>query len=343
MKNSKIIENIKILELKAIEKINNAHSMKELISIKIYYLGKNGKVTNIVKLLSKISELEKPKLGKTINTAKKNIIKELEKNKQRIHTIEKEQNQINNKIDITLPGMGQNVGSLHPITQSINKIKSIFKKMSFEVHYGPEIENNYYNFESLNISQHHPARDVHDTFYLNEDHVLRTHTSGIQMRIMENNKPPIQIISPGKVYRRDSDITHTPMFHQIEGLWIDKTISFVTLKELLNMFIIKFFNKNIKTRMRPSYFPFTEPSAEIDITCVMCKSKGCQICKYTGWIEVIGCGMIHPEIIKKSKINNKEYQGLAFGLGVERLTMLYYEIDDIRLLFENNLNFLQQF
>lgn len=337
-----MIDLINSIEYQAITKIKNVKNTQELENIRIHYLGKNGKLISLIKLLSKIPDTEKPLLGKAINNAKKQITYAIYNNtyyNKKLSKIKK----IYTTIDTTLAGVGQNIGSLHPITTSLQKIQSIFNKMHFTIQYGNEIENEYYNFEALNISKNHPSRNKHDTFYINSQYVLRTHTSGIQIRTMENTKIPIQIISPGKVYRRDLDITHTPMFHQVEGLWIDKKISFTDLFGILDLFLKNFFNTNsINIRFRPSYFPFTEPSAEVDMSCIICKNQGCRICKYTGWIEIIGCGIVHPKVMQKNNIN-KDCNGIAFGIGVERLAMLYYKINDLRLFFENDLKFLKQF
>ena len=229
------------------------------------------------------------------------------------------------------------------MTKTLNRIEAFFKQNGFAVEVGPEIESDYYNFETLNIPSHHPARAMHDTFYIDDNHVLRTHTSGVQIRTMENQEPPIRIIAPGRVYRCDSDITHTPMFHQVEGLLVEKDVSFADLKGLLHAFLNSFFEKDLKVRFRPSYFPFTEPSAEADMECVMCDGKGCRVCKQTGWLEVLGCGMVHPKVLTAGKVDPEVYQGFAFGMGVERLSMLRYGIDDLRMFFENDLRFLKQF
>lgn len=292
-------------------------------------------------LLKKTSRKHKKNFGNSLNISKtiikKHIKNLLEKDKNNIKQIKEKE------IDISLPPIGQKKGNIHPITNTLNKANKFFKKMGFIIENGPEIENNYYNFESLNIPNHHPSKTTHDTFYINKEHMLRTHMSGIQIRTVKKKKPPIRIIAPGKVYRKDLDITHTPMFHQIEGLWIDKKSSFKNLKGILYMFLKYFFNRSLKIRFRPSYFPFTEPSAEIDIECTSCIGKGCYICKKTGWLEILGCGMVHPKILKSQNINPKIFKGCAFGIGIERLTMISYKIEDIRLFFENDLNFLSQF
>jgi phenylalanyl-tRNA synthetase alpha chain len=247
------------------------------------------------------------------------------------------------KLDVTLPGRGENCGSLHPVTRTITRIRDIFEAIGFELVEGPEIEDDYHNFGALNIPDHHPARAMHDTFYLDDKHVLRTHTSPVQIRVMETRSPPLRIICPGRVYRCDSDLTHTPMFHQVEGLLIDRDVSFADLKGIVDQFLKAFFETDLAVRFRPSYFPFTEPSAEVDIQCTHCQGRGCAICKQTGWLEVMGCGMVHPSVFDNVGIKPDEFTGLAFGMGVERLAMLRYGVNDLRLFFENDLKFLGQF
>ena len=250
-------------------------------------------------------------------------------------------------LDVTLPGRGAGMGGLHPITKTLERIETLFSSMGFAVASGPEIETDFYNFTALNIPEDHPARAMHDTFYIAEEenkHLLRTHTSPVQIRYMQNKNPPVRVIAPGRVYRCDSDVTHTPMFHQVEGLWIDENVNFSALKGILIDFITQFSEHNeLSTRFRPSFFPFTEPSAEMDISCVMCNNKGCRVCGHTGWLEVLGCGMVHPEVLKHANIDSEKYNGFAFGMGVERLAMLRYGVSDIRMFFENDLRFLKQF
>jgi phenylalanyl-tRNA synthetase alpha chain len=246
-------------------------------------------------------------------------------------------------VDVTLPGRGQHTGGLHPVTRTLQRMEDFFTAIGYDVAEGPEIEDDYHNFEALNIPDHHPARAMHDTFYFDAHTLLRTHTSPVQVRVMEATQGPIRIICPGKVYRCDSDITHTPMFHQMEGLLISENVSFADLKGTVEQFLQVFFEKDLGVRFRPSFFPFTEPSAEVDMECVMCSGKGCRICKQTGWLEVMGCGMVHPEVLKASGVDATRYQGFAFGMGVERLAMLRYGVNDLRLFFENDLRFLKQF
>ena len=329
---------------KALKELNLVKDKKSLDDVRVKYLGKKGELTGMMKLIATLPNDEKPKLGQAVNIAKQALQKVINLKLANFEKQELNEKLAQEKIDVTLSGIGQNQGSLHPVTKTLNRIEAFFKQNGFAIEFGPEIESDYYNFETLNIPSHHPARAMHDTFYIDETHVLRTHTSGVQIRTMEKQQLPIRIIAPGRVYRCDSDITHTPMFHQVEGLLIDKDVSFADLKGLLHTFLNSFFEKDLKVRFRPSYFPFTEPSAEADIECVMCDgSKGCRVCKHTGWLEVLGCGMVHPKVLKVGNIDPQQYQGFAFGMGVERLSMLRYGIDDLRMFFENDLRFLKQF
>jgi phenylalanyl-tRNA synthetase alpha chain len=323
--------------------ISASQDLKTLEQLRIDYLGKKGIITAQLKQLGKLSAEERPAAGEKINLAKQAVHASLEQHKTILKTLELGQKLASETIDVTLPGRGQNSGSIHPVTQTIDRIVALFGSAGFEVAEGPEIEDDQHNFEALNIPANHPARAMHDTFYVDENTVLRTHTSPVQIRVMENNKPPLRVIAPGRVYRCDSDLTHTPMFHQIEGFVVDKDVSFAHLKGLLNQFLSAFFEKELPLRFRPSYFPFTEPSAEVDIACVMCEGKGCRVCSHTGWLEILGCGMIHPNVFNAADIDNDEYTGLAFGLGVERMAMLRYGVNDLRLFFENDSRFLQQF
>ncbi|AEE26206.1 phenylalanine--tRNA ligase subunit alpha [Francisella hispaniensis] len=328
---------------KALEELNLVKDKKSLDDIRVKYLGKKGELTEMMKLIATLPNEEKPKLGQAVNIAKEALQNAINEKLVKFEEAELNEKLAQEKIDVTLSGVGQNQGSLHPVTKTLNRIEAFFKQNGFAIEFGPEIESDYYNFETLNIPSHHPARAMHDTFYIDDTHVLRTHTSGVQIRTMEKQQPPIRIIAPGRVYRCDSDITHTPMFHQVEGLLVDKDVSFADLKGLLHAFLNSFFEKDLKVRFRPSYFPFTEPSAEADIECVMCDGKGCRVCKHTGWLEVLGCGMVHPKVLKAGNIDAENYQGFAFGMGVERLSMLRYGIDDLRMFFENDLRFLKQF
>ncbi|MBL1432152.1 MAG: phenylalanine--tRNA ligase subunit alpha [Gammaproteobacteria bacterium] len=323
--------------------IAESENLKVLEQLRVDYLGKKGVITAQLKQLGKLSAEERPAAGEKINIAKQAVHASLEQRRTLLKTLELGQKLSSETIDVTLPGRGQSSGSFHPVTQTIDRIVSLFASAGFEVAEGPEIEDDQHNFEALNIPANHPARAMHDTFYVDENTVLRTHTSPVQIRVMENNKPPLRVIAPGRVYRCDSDLTHTPMFHQVEGFVVDKDVSFAHLKGLLNQFLSAFFEKELPLRFRPSYFPFTEPSAEVDIACVICEGKGCRVCSHTGWLEIMGCGMIHPNVFNATGIDNEEYTGLAFGLGVERMAMLRYGVNDLRLFFENDSRFLQQF
>ena len=320
------------LTRQAKEDISNCSSLKELDSVRVFYLGKKGKVSLELKSLSKLDPKERPKFGKQINKIKKTLqekisLKKTDLNNQKIKASIEEA-----AIDITLPGKSSFIGNIHPLSTTLNEIEKIFINAGFLVDDGPEIEDEYHNFTALNIPGNHPARAMHDTFYFDNEYLLRTHTSPIQIRSMERDGVPIRVIAPGKVYRRDSDITHTPMFHQVEGLVIDKDINFTHLKGILHDFINSFFKDEMTLRFRPSYFPFTEPSAEVDLL----SGDG-------QWLEILGCGMVHPKVLDNLGIDNKTFSGYAFGMGVERLTMLKYGIKDIRLFYENDLSFLSQF
>ncbi|RUA06937.1 MAG: phenylalanine--tRNA ligase subunit alpha [Gammaproteobacteria bacterium] len=329
---------------RAKDSIEKAQSLGELEDLRVAFLGKKGELTALLKGLGQLSAQERPKMGGVINQAKGVVQDLLTQRKNNLETIELEKRLLSEKIDVSLPGRNAEMGGLHPVTITLKRIQSLFAKNGFEVETGPEIEDDFHNFTALNIPEHHPARAMHDTFYFDEGSVLRTHTSPVQIRTMENQKPPLRIIAPGKVYRCDSDITHTPMFHQVEGLIVDKNANFAQLKGLLIDFLRAYFEKeDLKVRFRPSYFPFTEPSAEADIECVICGGEGCRVCKKTGWLEVLGCGVVHPNVLNSVKIDPEEYTGLAFGMGVERLAMLRYGVNDLRLFFENDIRFLRQF
>ena len=321
-----------------------AESLKGLDDLRVKFLGKKGELTALLKGLGKLSKEERPKMGEAINQAKVNLQNLLTDRKNHLETLELEKRLLKEKIDVSLPGRNVEMGGLHPVTITLNRIQSLFAKNGFEVEVGPEIEDDFHNFTALNIPEHHPARAMHDTFYFDESTVLRTHTSPVQIRTMENKKPPLRIIAPGRVYRCDSDITHTPMFHQVEGLIVDKDANFAQLKGLLIDFLRAYFEKeDLQVRFRPSYFPFTEPSAEADIECVICGGEGCRVCKKTGWLEVLGCGVVHPNVLNSVDVDAEEFTGLAFGMGVERLAMLRYGVNDLRLFFENDFRFLKQF
>lgn len=327
----------------ASERVSNAQDIETLDAVRVEYLGKKGALTELLKQLGQLSPEERPKVGQAVNEAKVTLQALLEAKKSELARQLLDRQLAAETIDVTLPGRGQQPGGLHPITRTMSRIESLFASLGFSSEHGPEIEDDYHNFEALNIPSGHPARAMHDTFYLSSSLLLRTHTSPVQVRVMERQDPPIRIIAPGRVYRKDSDLTHTPMFHQVEGLMIDEHITFAHLKGLLHEFLRLFFEKDLDVRFRPSFFPFTEPSAEVDIQCVICGGSGCRVCSHTGWIEVLGCGMVHPNVLTCSGVDAEQFSGFAFGLGVERLAMLRYGINDLRLFFENDLRFLRQF
>jgi len=327
----------------AMKSLAAAQDLNQLDQVRVQYLGKKGIFTLQMKELGALEPDQRRTVGQVINKAKDLFQEELQARKETLDTVELERRLASETIDVTLPGRGQTVGGLHPVTTTLRRINKIFASVGFDVVEGPEIEDDYHNFGALNIPEHHPARAMHDTFYFDAHTVLRTHTSPVQIRVMESEQPPLKVIAPGRVYRCDSDITHTPMFHQVEGFLVDTEVSFADLKGIVYQFLRAFFEKDIAVRFRPSYFPFTEPSAEVDIECVMCNGEGCRVCSQTGWLEVMGCGMIHPEVFKAVNIDSEQYSGFAFGMGVERLAMLRYGINDLRLFFENDLKFLQQF
>lgn len=314
-----------------------------LDKVRVDFLGKKGVITKELKNLKNLPPDERPQAGEKINKAKTEIMGQIHKRRHELEAIILNQKLSKEKLDISLPGRGTEIGSLHPITLTMNRICDLFSSLGFDIKYGPEVENDYYNFEALNIPKHHPARAMQDTFYFPNGLLLRTHTSPVQIRTMEQTTPPLRIIAPGRVYRCDSDVTHSPMFHQVEGLMVDEGISFAHLKGILIEFFKAFFEKDIGVRFRPSYFPFTEPSAEVDISCVKCNGKGCRVCSQSGWLEVLGCGMVHPKVLQYGKVDAEKYTGFAFGFGVDRFAMLYYGVDDLRLFFENDLRMLKQF
>ena len=335
------LENIKAEASAAIDAASDIAALEEL---RVSYLGKKGALTGLLKNLGQLSAEERPKAGAEINAVKQQLNDQLNARKDSLQGAALAAQLAAESIDVTLPGRRAETGALHPITRTIQRMETFFSSMGFEVVEGPEIEDDYHNFEALNIPAHHPARAMHDTFYVDDTHVLRTHTSGVQVRTMEAQQPPIRVICPGRVYRCDSDLTHSPMFHQVEGLLIDETSNFGHLKGLLEDFLHAFFERDdLSVRLRPSYFPFTEPSAEVDIQCVKCSGAGCRVCSHTGWIEVLGCGMVNPKVLEMSGIDPDKYRGFAFGMGVERLSMLRYGIGDLRLNFDNDLRFLAQF
>ena len=326
--------------------IQQANDLRALEQVKVDYLGKKGQLTEYLKNVGQLPPEERPAAGQAVNVVKQRINTLITERHEILSATALEAQLTADAVDVTLPGRGQGMGSIHPITRTRERIEAFFLQMGFEIKEGPEIEDEYHNFEALNIPDHHPARAMHDTFYLKDGRLLRTHTSPVQIRIMKDphRSLPIQMITPGRVYRCDSDATHTPMFHQVEGLVINEHASFTQLKGLLQDFMRSFFeNDQLQMRFRPSYFPFTEPSAEVDIGCVICAGQGCRVCKQTGWLEVLGCGMVHPNVLKNVDIDSEKYRGFAFGVGMDRLTMLRYGINDLRMMFENDIRFLKQF
>lgn len=314
-----------------------------LTNLKVKYLGRSGVLTQILRNIKSLPSSERPRVGKKANELRRSLESELSKRSKQLQSAKREEAIRSGGIDLSLPGRRPHIGKYHPLKTTHDEIVSIFNGLGFTVEDGPEVETDYYNFEALNFPKDHPARDMQDTFYLEHDLILRTHTSPVQIRTMERKKPPLRMICPGKAYRTDNDMTHTPMFSQVEGLAVDETISFADLKGVLSIFCRAYFGKDTKVRFRPSFFPFTEPSAEIDIGCVLCKGKGCRVCKETGWIEILGAGMVNPNVFKYVGYDSEKYQGFAFGMGIERVAMLKYGINDIRLFFENDVRFLSQF
>ncbi|MGR8979744.1 MAG: phenylalanine--tRNA ligase subunit alpha [Gammaproteobacteria bacterium] len=335
--------NLEEILAQALHALAQAQDLNQLDQVRVNYLGKKGLFTLEMKELGNLDPDRRRAAGQKINQAKDSFQERLDARKQALEEIALAARLASECVDVTLPGRGQAIAGLHPVTTTLRRISKIFTSVGFQVVEGPEIEDDYHNFEALNIPAHHPARAMHDTFYFDAHTVLRTHTSPVQIRIMESGQPPLKVIAPGRVYRCDSDLTHTPMFHQVEGFLVDTDVSFADLKGVLYQFLRAFFEKDIEVRFRPSYFPFTEPSAEVDIECVICGGEGCRVCGQSGWLEVMGCGMIHPEVFKAVNIDSERYSGFAFGLGVERLAMLRYGINDLRLFFENDLKFLEQF
>ncbi len=334
---------LRSLQKEALEEISRTEDLRALEEVRVRYLGRKGRLTQLLRGLRDLPPEERPRVGERANALKGLLERELERRKEVLRELERRKAFEADRVDVTLPGVPFQEGRLHPITQVMEEIVEIFVSMGFEVAQGPEVEWDYYNFEALNIPRDHPARDMHDTFYFSSDMLLRTHTSPVQIRVMEAQRPPVQIVAPGAVYRRDSDISHTPMFHQVEGLMVDEGVSFAHLKGVLTLFVHRFFGKETALRFRPSYFPFTEPSAEVDIQCVICRGEGCRVCGETGWLEILGAGMVDPEVFRMVGYDTERYTGFAFGMGVERIAMLRYGINDIRLFFQNDVRFLGQF
>lgn len=340
-----MINKLKELKGEAKQKIEAANDLDQLKEIKIKYLGKKGALTTLLRSLGNVTPEERPAIGQKANALREELELAIERREQSLRDALKDGQWEKERIDVTLPGRPVQIGQKHPLTIIMEEIKEIFIGLGFQVAHGPDIESDYYNFEALNIPAEHPARDMQDSFYITSQYLLRTHTSPVQIRTMEKLAPklPVRIIAPGKVYRRDDDATHSPMFHQVEGLAVDTDISFSDLKGTLLLFVREMFGPEQKIRLRPSYFPFTEPSAEVDILCIMCGGKGCRTCSETGWLEILGAGMVHPRVLEVSGYNPGEVTGFAFGMGVERIAMLKYGIGDLRLFFSNDLRFLKQF
>jgi len=336
-------ESLSALVSRALADVDASSDLAALDEVRVRLLGKKGLLTEQLKGLGALSAAERPAAGQRINDAKTAIQAALEMHRIRLEQAAMARELAKGTIDVTLPGRGQGMGSLHPVTRTRLRIERIFGQAGFQVASGPEVEDDFHNFAALNIPQNHPARALHDTFYFPDGRLLRTHTSPVQIRTMRSQPPPFSIIAPGRVYRIDSDLTHTPMFHQVEGMVVGKDVSFANLKAMLHTFFERFFERPLAMRLRPSYFPFTEPSAEADIECVFCRGVGCRVCKQTGWLEILGCGMIHPNVLAAAGIDSEQWQGYAFGAGIDRLAMLRYGVDDLRMFFENDLQFLKQF
>ena len=333
-------EQLEKLEEQALNALDAASTVQAIDQLRTEYLGRKGAVTLFLRNIASLPAEDRPEAGRLANEIKKRLEAAI---KDRVKTLEEDSDLSVDALDVTLPGRPFERGHFHPITQITQQACQIFLRLGFEIAEGPNVELDYYNFEALNIPKNHPARDMQDTFYISDDVVLRTHTSPMQVRVMEKQTPPVRIIAPGAVYRVDSDISHTPMFHQIEGLMVGEDISFGDLKGILTTFVHQMFDEETSLRFRPSFFPFTEPSAEVDIQCVMCRGQGCRVCSHTGWLEVLGSGMVHPAVFEMANYDTKRYTGFAFGMGMERIAMLKYGIDDIRKFYENDIRFLQQF
>jgi phenylalanyl-tRNA synthetase alpha chain len=334
---------LEVLLQAGLSDIADANNSKDLEGVRVQLLGKQGSVTAQLKTIGALAPEDRSAFGAAVNRVRVALTTALESRSVAIAEVERQADIESQRVDVTLPGRGVAPGGLHPVTRTLRKIERIFLRAGFSIAYGPEIEDDFHNFEALNIPKNHPARAMHDTFYIDPETVLRTHTSPVQVRYLEDHSPPVNIIAPGRVYRCDSDVTHTPMFHQLEGLAVDTDISFGDLKGILIFFLQEFFERDLPVRFRPSFFPFTEPSAEVDMGCVFCDGAGCRICGQSGWLEVLGCGMVHPEVFTQVGIDNERYTGYAFGLGIERLAMLRYGVNDLRVFFENETSFLRQF
>jgi len=336
-------EALSTLVERALADVQASPTLGGLDEVRVRLLGKKGLLTEQLKGLGALPAGDRPAAGQTINDAKAAIQAALEARREALAAAALDAELAQGTLDVTAPGRGQEPGGLHPVTRTRLRIERIFAQAGFQIATGPEVEDDFHNFEALNIPKNHPARAMHDTFYFPDGRLLRTHTSPVQIRAMRTMTPPLAVIAPGRVYRNDSDMTHTPMFHQVEGIVVGEAVSFANLKAMLHTFVEHFFEQPLGMRLRPSYFPFTEPSAEVDIECVFCHGAGCRVCKHTGWLEILGCGMIHPNVLAAAGIDSERWQGYAFGMGIERLAMLRYGVDDLRLFFENDLQFLKQF
>ena len=338
------MENLESLVDAALAEVAGADDARTLDNVRVRYLGKKGEISVLLKSLGGLSAQERPQAGALINEAKQRVQAVLEERGDALREAALDEKLAAESLDVTLPGRGERPGALHPVTRMRRRMEDFFLRLGFDIAEGPEVEDDFHNFEALNIPAHHPARAMHDTFYFGDGRLLRTHTSPVQIRVMQNGKPPFRIIAPGRVYRCDSDITHTPMFHQVEGLLVDENITFADLKGTVAEFLKYAFEvDDLPVRFRPSYFPFTEPSAEVDVGCVSCGGQGCRVCSHSGWLEVMGCGMVHPKVLAHGGVDASRYSGFAFGMGVERLAMLRYGVNDLRLFFENDARFLAQF
>ena len=338
------MENLESLVEAALAEVAGAGDARALDDVRVRYLGKKGEISALLKSLGGLSADERPKAGALINEAKQRVQAAIDERRQTLEEAALNEQLSAETLDVTLPGRGEQPGALHPVTRMRRRMEDFFLRLGFDIAEGPEVEDDFHNFEALNIPAHHPARAMHDTFYFGDGRLLRTHTSPVQVRVMQKGEPPFRIIAPGRVYRCDSELTHTPMFHQVEGLLVDENITFADLKGTVAAFLKFVFEvDDLPVRFRPSYFPFTEPSAEVDVGCMTCGGEGCRVCSHSGWLEIMGCGMVHPKVLEHGGVDATRYSGFAFGMGVERLAMLRYGVNDLRLFFENDARFLSQF
>ncbi len=339
-----MMENLESLVEAALAEVAGAGDARALDEVRVRYLGKKGEISALLKSLGGLSADERPKAGALINEAKQRVQAAIDERRRTLEEAALNEQLSAETLDVTLPGRGEQPGALHPVTRMRRRMEDFFLRLGFDIAEGPEVEDDFHNFEALNIPAHHPARAMHDTFYFGDGRLLRTHTSPVQVRVMQKGEPPFRIIAPGRVYRCDSDLTHTPMFHQVEGLLVDENITFADLKGTVAAFLKFVFEvDDLPVRFRPSYFPFTEPSAEVDVGCMTCGGEGCRVCSHSGWLEIMGCGMVHPKVLEHGGVDATRYSGFAFGMGVERLAMLRYGVNDLRLFFENDARFLSQF